>query len=69
MDNNRLYVASSKLADYVRSPSLRHMRDPHNVQKLAREIVESLDRASFIGKNGTGLDSNLQRQQRRAGSP
>ena len=54
MDNDRLYVVSSKLADYVRSPSLRHMRDPHNLQKLAREIVESLDRASSIWQKWDG---------------
>jgi hypothetical protein len=54
MDSNRLYAVSSKLADYVRSPSLRHIRDPHNLQKLAREIVESLDRASSIWQKWDG---------------
>ena len=48
MDNDRLYAVSSRLVDYVRSPSLRHIRDPRNLHKLAREIVESLDRASSI---------------------
>ncbi|WP_271594367.1 hypothetical protein [Bradyrhizobium sp. CCBAU 65884] len=46
MDSNRLDAVSPKLADYVRSPSLRHIRDPHKIQRLAREIVDSLDRAS-----------------------
>ncbi|AWO88412.1 MULTISPECIES: hypothetical protein [Bradyrhizobium] len=59
MDSNRLYAVSSKLSDYVRSPSLRHIRDPHNIQKLAREIVESLDRASSIWQKWDGSREQL----------
>lgn len=59
MDNHRLYAVSSKLADYVRSPSLRHIRDHHNVQRLAREIVESLDRASSIWQKWDGPREQL----------
>lgn len=62
MDSNRLYAVSSKLSDYVRSPSLRHIRDPHNIQKLAREIVESLDRASSIWQKWDGSREQLAKQ-------
>jgi len=59
MDSNRLYAVSSKLADYVRSPSLRHIRDPHNIQRLAREIVESLDCASSVWQKWDGPREQL----------
>lgn len=59
MDSNRLYAVSSKLADYVRSPSLRHIRDHHNIQRLAREIVESLDRASSAWQKWDGPRQQL----------
>jgi hypothetical protein len=36
------------LFDYMKSPSLRHMRDPQSVQRLARDIVSALDRASSV---------------------
>jgi hypothetical protein len=39
---------ASKLTDYVESPSLRHIRDPKNLQKLAQEIVKAVDRAGSI---------------------
>jgi len=32
MGNDRLYAVTSKLADYIKSPSLRHIRDPHSLQ-------------------------------------
>ena len=38
MNNDRIYAVISALAEYVRSPSLRHLRDPHNLQKLAKEL-------------------------------
>jgi hypothetical protein len=48
MDSDRLYAVASRLADYVKSPSLRHIRDPHSLQKLAKEIVQAVDRASSV---------------------
>lgn len=38
------------LFDFVKSPSLRHLRDPHSINKLARDIVNALDRASSVWK-------------------
>jgi hypothetical protein len=54
MDNDRIYSVTSKLMDYVRSPSLRHIRDPHSPQKLAREIVQSLDRVGSVWSKWEG---------------
>src|ERR1700690_2833320 len=48
MENGRIYAVATKLADYVKSPSLRHIRDPHSLHKLAKEIVQAVDRASSI---------------------
>jgi hypothetical protein len=48
MDNDRFYAVISILADFVKSPSLRHIRDPRSLQKLAREIVQSVDRAGAV---------------------
>lgn len=48
MDHDRLYAVTAKLTDYVKSPSLRHLRDPHNLHKLAKDIVQAIDRAGSI---------------------
>jgi hypothetical protein len=48
MDADRQYAVASLLFDYVKSPSLRHLRDPHSVHKLARDIVSAVDRASSV---------------------
>jgi len=46
MEPDRVHAVASLVFDYVKSPSLRHLRDSHSVQKLAREIVSALDRVS-----------------------
>jgi hypothetical protein len=46
MDPDRQQAVASLLFDYVKSPSLRHLRDPHSIQKLMRDIVRALDRPS-----------------------
>lgn len=48
MDADRQYAVASLLFEYLKSPSLRHLRDPHSVQKLARDIVTAMDRANSI---------------------
>lgn len=48
MNADRQYAVASLLFDYVKSPSLRHLRDPHSVHKLARDIVNAIDRASSV---------------------
>ncbi|MDE5465968.1 hypothetical protein [Bradyrhizobium sp. CSS354] len=48
MDSDRQYAVARLLFDYVKSPSLRHLRDPHSVHKLARDIVTTVDRAGSV---------------------
>jgi hypothetical protein len=48
MENDRLYAVKAKLFDYVKSPSLRHLRDPHSVHTLAKEILQAVDRAGSV---------------------
>ena len=48
MNADRQYAVASLLFEYMKSPSLRHLRDAHSVHKLARDIVSALDRASSV---------------------
>lgn len=48
MDNDRINAVVHRLADYVKSPSLRHIRDPHSLYKLAKDVVLTVDRAGSI---------------------
>src|SRR3954467_9130237 len=50
MNADRHYAVASILFDYVKSPSLRHLRDPHSVHKVSREIVRALDNANSVWK-------------------
>ena len=59
MDSDRIYAVAYKLADYVKSPTLRHVRDPHNVQKLAKEIVQAVDQASSVWKKWEGAREEI----------
>ena len=43
----------------MKSPSLRHLRDPHSVHKLAREIVNAIDRAGSIWSKWEGEREEL----------
>ena len=50
MSPDRQYAGASILFDYLKSLSLRHLRDPHSVHKVPREIVKALDGASSVWK-------------------
>jgi len=52
--NQRTSVVYSLLADYVRSPSLRHMREQRSLAKLALEIVTKLDQDSSVWRKWEG---------------
>jgi hypothetical protein len=52
--SQRTQVVYSLLAEYVRSPSLRHMREQRSLAKLALEIVTKLDRDSSVWKKWDG---------------
>lgn len=43
---DRLMVVRRLLFDYVQSPSLRHIKDPSAVSRLAAEVIHKLDRGS-----------------------
>jgi hypothetical protein len=47
-EDERLWVVRDLLFDYLKSPSLRHLRDSHSVSRLAQEIVRRLDRGTSI---------------------
>ena len=47
-DDERIWEIKALLFDYVKSPSLRHIRDPYSVSRLAQEIVAGLDRGNSI---------------------
>ncbi|MBW0159638.1 hypothetical protein [Sedimentimonas flavescens] len=52
--NHRAEIVFRHLRDYVRSPSLRHMRDPHSLGKLSAEIVAELDNDSAVWRKWDG---------------
>ena len=54
-DDDRVWRVKDLLAEYARSPSLRHIRDPNSLHKLAREIVSRLDRSTSIWTKWGGL--------------
>lgn len=47
-EDERVSAVRHLLFDYVRSPSLRHIRDPHSVTHLAQEIVRRIDNTNTI---------------------
>jgi hypothetical protein len=59
MENDRIYAVVSRLTEYVKSPSLRHIRDPYVLQKAAKEILQAVDRASSIWKKWEGPREEL----------
>jgi hypothetical protein len=59
MESDRICAVTSKLSDYVRSPSLRHIRDPHSLQKLARDILDAVDRAGSVWSKWVGAREDL----------
>src|SRR5471030_1681232 len=56
---DRIYAVASKLFDYAKSPSLRHIRDPHSIHKLAKEIAQAVDRASSVWEKWEGPREEL----------
>jgi hypothetical protein len=54
MEDERVWSVKQLLFDYVRSPSLRHIRDAHSLNKLANEIVRRIDLGNSIWKKWDG---------------
>ncbi len=65
MNPDRQHGVASLLFDYVKSPALRHLRDPHSIHRLARDIVTTLDRASSVWKE---VGARPGRDHKRSGS-
>jgi hypothetical protein len=53
-EDERIWEVKALLFDYVKSPSLRHIRDPHSVIRLAQEIVRRIDRGNSIWRKWDG---------------
>ncbi|MEJ1118075.1 hypothetical protein V9K92_06295 [Phyllobacterium sp. CCNWLW109] len=53
-EDERIWAVKEVLFDYVKSPSLRHIRDPHSVIKLAQQIVKKIDRGNSIWRKWNG---------------
>jgi hypothetical protein len=43
-EDQRPYTISLLISDYVKSPSLRHLRDPYSIEKLSKDILRAVDR-------------------------
>jgi hypothetical protein len=65
MQTDRCHAVCTILTEYLRSPSLRHVRDAHSVRKLAQEIVQSLDRTGSVWRKW----NNAREQLARAAAP
>ncbi len=53
-EDERVWAVKELLFDYVKSPSLRHIRDPHSLNRLAQEIVRQIDRGNSIWRKWDG---------------
>lgn len=53
-EDERVWAVKELLFDYVKSPSLRHIRDPHSLIKLAQEIVRRIDRGNSLWRKWDG---------------
>lgn len=61
METERLWAIKRALFEYVKSPSLKHVRDPNSVHKLATEILRSVDQASSVWRKWDGVRDNVAR--------
>jgi hypothetical protein len=57
--DDRTMAVYSLIADYVRSPSLSHLRADRSLAKIAREIVTRLDQKSAVWKKWEGPREDL----------
>lgn len=59
LDDDRVDTVKRLLFDYVKSPSLRHIKDPYMLIKLAQDIVKKLDRGNSPWTKWTGPREQL----------
>jgi hypothetical protein len=60
-DYERLQTVHRLIFDHVRSPSLRHIRDPHSVDTLAKQIIKAIDREPTVWHKWEGQREELLR--------
>ena len=53
-DDDRINVVQRLIAEHAKSPSLRHIRDPYALNKLAGAIVKKLDREGSLWRKWEG---------------
>ena len=53
-EDERTWAVKELLFDYVKSPSLRHIRDPHSLTKLAQQIITRIDRGNSVWQKWDG---------------
>jgi len=53
-EDDAIYAVMSALLEHVKSPSLRHVRDPQMLQRLARDIVRRLYQRSLVWQKWEG---------------
>lgn len=59
METERLWAIKRRLFEYVKSPSLKHIRDAASVHKLATEILQSVDQASSVWRKWDGVREDV----------
>lgn len=50
----RTYAVRRLLLEYVQSPSLRHLRDPHSIDGLTQRIVQAVDHEPSVWRKWEG---------------
>jgi hypothetical protein len=60
-DEEGVYAVKQLIFEHVRSPSLRHIRDPYVINKLAYEIIRRLDRRNSTWRKWEGPRETLLR--------
>lgn len=53
-EDDRVSAVREIFFEYVKSPSLQHIRDPHSIIRLAQEIVRSIDRGNSVWRKWDG---------------
>lgn len=59
--NERVQAVRQLIFDYVRSPSLRHLRDPHSLDALVRQVIKAIDREPAVWRKWEGQREELLR--------
>src|SRR5476649_979420 len=53
-DDARIGMVCGLLVEHTKSPSLKHIRDPYALNKLAHQIIRRLDGGNPLWKKWTG---------------